>query len=99
MSASFRMIIESHPPSSRDTGVRLSAAERIMLMPVSVPPVNMILLTEEDCTNALPIPEPWMQMTRSSGNPAFLNSDDINSPQRGVSDEGLSMTEFPTATD
>lgn len=29
----------------------------------------------------------------------FLNSDDINSPQRGVSDEGLSMTEFPTATD
>ncbi len=97
-SASSNTIMASLPPSSKVTGVRFAAAERITSLPVSVLPVNTILFTPGDAARALLVPGPWIAMTRSSGKPDSLNISDISCPVRGVSLDGFSITELPAAT-
>src|SRR3954447_24125724 len=90
-SASARTIIGSLPPSSRLTGVSVSAARAITLRPVRSEPVNWMKSTSS--TRAPPVsPTPWTQ-SKTSGPPISCFQASITSVRpSGVNSEGLMTT-------
>ncbi len=96
-SASASTIIGSLPPSSRLTGVNVSAALAITFLPVSTEPVNMTKSTSS--TSAAPVsPRPVAIWNTPAGSP---HSDIIaasSSEVIGVTSEGLSTTALPAAS-
>ena len=93
-SASARTIIGSLPPSSRLTGVRVSAARAITLRPVLSEPVNWTKSTLS--TRAPPVsPIPCTQ-SKTSGPPiSCFQASTTSARPSGVNSEGLTTTAAP----
>ncbi len=97
MSASARTIIGSLPPSSRLTGVRLSAAFAITFLPVAVEPVN--ITKSASSTSAAPAgPRPVATLKTPSGSPAAASISAITSEVSGVTSDGFRITALPAAS-
>ena len=94
MSASRRTIIGSLPPSSRLTGVSVSAARAITLRPVRSEPVNWMKSTLS--TRAPPVsPIPWTT-SKTSGPPiSCFQASTTSAIPSGVNSEGLMTTAAP----
>ena len=96
-SASSQMTIGFLPPSSRLTRLSVSAARRLMSMPVSVWPVKEMTRTSGCSTSAWPtsVPDPVTTFTTPSGMPPSISSSTKRTAQAGVSDAGLMTAVFP----
>ncbi len=88
------------PPSSRETGISLSAASRAIPRPTSVPPVNAIFLTSGWRTSASPTIDPLPGRTLSTplGTPASSQMRASASEASGVTSAGFKMTALPAAS-
>ncbi len=97
MSASASTIIGSLPPSSSDTGVSVSAARFITVLPTSVEPVNMTMSAWS--TRYSPIaPRPTSTWNTFSGMPHSRSPSSIRMLVSGVTLEGLRITVLPAAS-
>ncbi len=97
MSASESTIIGSLPPSSRLTGVSVSAALAMTFLPVAVEPVNM--MKSASSTRAAPAaPPPVATPKMPSGAPAALIISAISIEVSGVTSDGFRITALPAAS-
>ena len=87
------------PPSSRATFFTVSAAERMIALPVATPPVNETRSTSGLATRAAPTsaPEPRTRLTTPAGTPASASRSTRIRVLRGVTSLGLSTTVLPAA--
>ena len=94
MSASSSTIIGSLPPSSRLTGVSVSAARAITRLPVRPEPVKWTKSTAS--ISAEPVsPTPWT-MSSTSGPPiSSFHARTTSATQSGVNSDGLITTAAP----
>ena len=84
------------PPSSRLTGVSVSAALAMTFLPVATDPVNMIMSTSS--TRAAPVsPRPVATWKTPSGSSHSASISAINSEVSGVTSEGFRTTALPAA--
>ena len=99
--ASGNTILAPFPPSSKVTGVRLSLALAITVLPVGTPPVRTIPSTPLCPASASPInpPDPVITCKTPDGRPTsassifFIHAISDN----GVHDAGLAITVHPAA--
>ena len=95
--ASASTIIGSLPPSSRLTGVSVSAARTMTLLPVLTEPVNMTMSTSS--TSAAPVsPRPVATAKTPSGMPHSASISAMSSYVSGVTSDGLRTTALPAAS-
>src|SRR5438105_13642277 len=87
------------PPSSSDTFLKSGAHVSATLRPVTVPPVNEMVLIFGCAVIAAPAfdPAPWTTLSTPSGNPASRHSPHKRYAVIGVNSLGLAMALFPTA--
>ena len=85
------------PPSSRLTGVSVSAARAITFFPVSTEPVNITKSTSS--TSAAPVtPRPVAVWNTPSGKPQSASISASSKEVSGVTSDGFSTTAFPAAS-
>ncbi len=99
-SASAKMTHGDFPPSSIDSALRLSAADRMMTCPVVVSPVNEIRGTPGWATSAAPAcsPMPCTMLNTPSGTPASVMISGSSDADSGVHSAGFSTTVQPEAS-
>src|SRR6266853_6129748 len=87
------------PPSSSDTFLNNGAHASATLRPVTVPPVNEIVLIFGCAVIAAPTfgPVPCTTLSTPFGNPASLQISQRKNAVIGVSSLGLAMAVLPTA--
>ena len=87
----------SLPPSSRLTGVSVSAACAITFFPVATEPVN--ITTSTSSTSAAPVsPRPVATLKTPCGSPHSVSISAISSEVSGVTSEGFRTTALPAAS-
>src|SRR5437763_16629884 len=97
-SASSSTSSGSLPPSSRSTGVSVSAQAAMILRPVGAEPVNAILSTPER-HNAAPVsPNPVTTWNTGCSGTTCANASASPTPTMGVYSLGLKTTAFPAAS-
>ena len=98
-SASAKTMFGDLPPSSTDTLVMESAAERRTSRPTADDPVNDTLSTPGFATSAAPARAPPVTTCSTpSGSPASASRAGSRSEVRGVCSAGLSTTQQPAAS-
>src|SRR5438270_11158395 len=87
------------PPSSSDTFLNNGAHASATLRPVTVPPVNEIVLIFGCAVISAPTfgPVPCTMLSTPFGNPASLQISQSKNAVIGVSSLGLAIAVFPTA--
>ena len=87
------------PPSSSDTRFTVSAADRMIALPVAAPPVKETRSTPGCATSGEPTlrPSPSTMLTAPSGTPASANSATSVNDVSGVTSLGLITTVLPAA--
>ena len=101
MSASSNTTFADLPPSSKLTGVRLSAAARMIARPVALSPVNVMRCTRGSRVSASPTssgPNPCTTFSTPGGRPASSASSPSREAVIGLCSAGLSTTVFPNAS-
>src|SRR5437763_5637986 len=98
-SASAKMMLGFFPPSSNETFLYNGAAAYATFFPVTVPPVNEIVLIFGCAVIAAPTlgPVPWTTLSTPLGNPASAQISHNRYAVIGVSSLGLAMAVLPTA--
>src|SRR5207249_6986893 len=98
-SASAKMMLGFFPPSSSETFLNNGAAASATFFPVTVPPVNEMVLILGCAVIAAPTfgPVPCTTLSTPLGNPASLQISHSIKAVMGVSSLGLAMAVLPTA--
>src|SRR5947207_7273428 len=93
------MMFGFFPPSSSETFLNNGAHVSATFLPVTVPPVNEIVLIFGFTVIAAPTfgPVPWTTLSTPFGNPASAQTSDSKSAVIGVSSLGLAIAVLPTA--
>src|SRR5437762_12385646 len=93
------MMLGFLPPSSSDTFLNNGAHASATFRPVTVPPVNEIVLIFGCAVNAEPTfgPAPCTTLSTPFGNPASAQTPHNRYAVIGVSSLGLAMAVLPTA--
>src|SRR3954447_8408711 len=97
-SASASTSIASLPPSSRSTGVSVSAHAAMILRPVGAEPVNASLSTPALHSAAPVSPKPVTTWTTGCAGTTSLNASASHPPIAGVYSLGLKTTALPAAS-
>src|SRR5438874_504051 len=87
------------PPSSSETFLNIGAHASATFFPVTVPPVNEIVVIFGCAVTAAPTfdPVPWTTLSTPLGNPASTQTSQSKCAVIGVSSLGLAIAVFPTA--
>src|SRR5213596_326057 len=98
-SASAKTIFGFLPPSSSETFLNNGAHASATLRPVTVPPVNEMVLIFGWAVIAAPTfgPVPWTTLSTPLGSPALTQISHNKYAVIGVSSLGLAMAVLPTA--
>ena len=98
-SASSKTIFGDLPPNSSTTGFSKAPALAAILFPATGPPVKLIMPIYGCSTINRPISEaPVMTDKTPGGKPASSPMRAYSSAMRGVTSDGLSITQFPAAS-
>ena len=94
------MIVGDLPPSSKDSGVRLSAAARATALAVGTEPVKAMRATPGWDTSAAPasVPMPWTTLKTPGGMPASAVMSAKRLAVSGAHSGGLRTTVSPAAS-
>src|SRR5436853_6497816 len=98
-SASAKMMFGFFPPSSSETFLNNGAHASATLRPVTVPPVNGIVVIFGCAVIAAPTfgPVPWTTLSTPFGNPASRQTSQSKEAVIGVISLGLAIAVLPTA--
>src|SRR5207248_7434749 len=98
-SASAKMMFGFLPPSSSETFLNNGAAASATFFPVTVPPVNEIVVILGWAVIAAPTfgPVPWTTLSTPLGNPASAQISHNRYAVIGVSSLGLAIAALPPA--
>src|SRR6058998_2469986 len=94
------MMLGFFPPSSSETFLNNGAHASATFFPVTVPPVNEIVLIFGCAEIAAPTfgPVPWTTLSTPFGKPASTQTSHNRNAVIGVSSLGLAIAVFPTAS-
>src|SRR5262245_12254183 len=87
------------PPSSSDTFLNNGAHASATFLPVTVPPVNEMVVIFGCAVIGAPTfgPVPWTTLSTPAGSPASWQTSQSNNAVIGVSSLGLAIAVLPTA--